>query len=213
MSHARFFTAVLPLPLVFDINRRLSIFVTKQRFETMARQVNAATIALLHRFESCKLKAYECPKSLALPKHKKFWTIGWGNTYYEDGSPVKEGDVITQQRADKLFEFTLARFADDVDNLLKKRVTDNQFGALVSFAYNVGSDIDADTIPEGLGDSTLLKLVNANPNDPRIFQYKLATDGIAATGSCELLKWVNKGSNFEKGLRRRRQAECDLYRS
>lgn len=181
--------------------------------EIMARKVNAATIALMHKFENCRLKAYECPKSLALPKEKKFWTIGYGNTRYEDGSRVKEGDVITQERADSLFLTILSGFEEDVDNLLKVRVSDNKFGALVSFAYNVGSDIDADTIPEGLGDSTLLKLVNANPNDPRIYQYKIGTDGIAETQSCAFLNWVNKGSNFEKGLRRRRQAECDLYRS
>lgn len=171
----------------------------------MARKVNAATIKLLHNFEQCRLKAYLCPA--------KKWTIGWGNTFYEDGTPVKKGDVITQARADQLFLNTLDRFAADVEGLLKKPVTDGQFGALVSFAYNVGSDIDSDLKPEGLGDSTLLRLVNANPNDPRIYAYKLAADGIAATSSCEFLKWVSRGTPYERGLRRRRQAEADLYRS
>lgn len=171
----------------------------------MARQVNAATIALLHKFEQCRLKAYK--------EKGDRWTIGWGNTFYENGKPVKEGDVITQERADELFRVTLSRFAEDVENLVRTKLTDNQFGALVSFAYNVGSDIDADTIPEGLGDSTLLKLVNAKPSDPKIYAFSLDVDGIAKTGSCAFLNWVSKGTHFEKGLRRRRQAEAELYRS
>ena len=94
---------------------------------------------------------------------------------------------------------------------MKSRCTDFQLAALVDFAYNVGLDIDADTIAEGFGDSTLLRLVNANPNDPRIFKYVLDKDGIAKTGSCEFLRWVNKGTSFERGLRRRNQARCDMY--
>lgn len=152
-------------------------------------KTNQAGIKLLHEFESCRLKAYKCPAGI--------WTIGWGNTFYENGKPVKEGDVITQERADALFLVILSRFEKDVLSLLKTKVNENQFSALVSFAYNVGSDIDADTIAEGLGDSTLLKLVNANPNNPAIRN--------------EFLKWVSRGTPFEKGLRRRREAESKLY--
>lgn len=152
-------------------------------------KTNQAGIKILHEFESCRLRAYKCPAGV--------WTIGWGNTFYEDGRPVREGDMITQARADSLFMIILAGFERDVISLLKVKVNQNQFSALVSFAYNVGSDIDADDIPEGLGDSTLLKLVNANPNDPRIRD--------------EFKKWNKSKGKVLNGLIRRRAAEANLY--
>lgn len=152
-------------------------------------KTNAAGIALMHHFESCQLRAYKCPAGV--------WTIGWGNTFYEDGTSVREGDVITQARADSLFLIILAGFERDVISLLKVPVNQNQFSAMVSFAYNAGSDIDADVIPEGLGDSTLLKLVNANPNNPRIAD--------------EFKKWNKSKGKVLNGLIRRRAAEAKLY--
>lgn len=152
-------------------------------------KVSPKGIASIKKHESCKLKAYQ--------KQGDRPTIGWGNTFYENGSPVKLGDVITQDRADKLFLIKLAEFERDVNSLLKTTVNQNQFDALVSFAYNVGSDIDADTKAEGLGDSTLLKLVNQNPNNPKIRD--------------EFMKWISKGTIFEKGLTRRRKEEADLF--
>jgi lysozyme len=76
-------------------------------------------------------------------------------------------------------------------------LTQNKFDALVLFAYNVGSDIDIDTIPEGLGDSTLLKKVLKNPSDA----------GIAP----EFMKWVHAGGKISNGLIKRREIESNLY--
>lgn len=151
--------------------------------------INKAGIELIKSFEGCKLNAYL--------DSKKIPTIGWGATYYQDGTRVKMGDKITQQHADELFAWHLNEYCVDVKQLVKKHLNDNQFSALVSFAFNCGTDIDSDIIAEGLGDSTLLKKVNANPADPTIRN--------------EFMKWVNKGSIFEKGLTRRRNAEADLY--
>jgi lysozyme len=67
----------------------------------------------------------------------------------------------------------------------------------VSFAYNVGSDIDQDEIPEGLGDSTLLKLVIANPNDPKIWGA--------------FCQWNKAGGKPLLGLSRRRNCEAELF--
>lgn len=151
--------------------------------------MNKEGIQLIKSFEACKLKAYL--------DSKKIPTIGWGNTYYENGIAVKLGDIITQERADRLFLNILAIFEKGVEQLTTSTINENQKAALISFAYNVGLDIDADTKVEGLGDSTLLKKVNKNPNDPTIRN--------------EFMKWVNKGSSFEKGLTRRREAEWKLY--
>lgn len=137
--------------------------------------------ALIRKYEGCRLTAYQCSA--------KKWTIGWGNTFYEDGSTVKRGDKITQERADKLFAILLDQFANGIRPLIKKPINDNQFGALLSFAYNAGIS--------AFGRSTLLKIVNSNPNNPAI--------------RLEFMKWVNRGTPSEKGLTRRRQAEADLY--
>ena len=145
---------------------------------------------LIKHFESCKLEAYQDTAGK--------WTIGYGNTFYENGKAVKQGDKIAKWRADDLFKRIMQRFVNDV-NFLTKGVLlkQNQFDALVSFAYNAGPDIDADKIPEGLGDSTLLKLVLNNPENPDI--------------SNEFLKWNKSGGKVTNGLIRRRRAEAHLY--
>ncbi len=103
--------------------------------------------------ESCVLTAYECAKSKALAKSKKFWTIGWGNTKYQDGAKIKPNDSITQAQADDLFDYYLEDFEKGVRKLLKVKLNDDQVGALVSLAYNIGLG--------NLKSSTLLKLLNA----------------------------------------------------
>lgn len=160
----------------------------------MDYKVSPTGIALIHHFEKCVLKPYLCPAGVP--------TIGWGNTLYENGKKVTLRDQpITQERADALFAWWLQMFENDVESLLKKPVKQNQFDALVSFAYNVGSDIDNDDLPEGLGDSTLLKFVNLNPNDARI--------------TAEFLKWNKKWKNGKRvvsnGLVRRRTIEAHYY--
>jgi lysozyme len=143
--------------------------------------INPATRALIRRFEGCRLKAYQCSA--------KVWTIGWGNTFYQDGSSVKQGDVITQERADQLFIILLDQFAAKVRPLIKQPLNDNQFGALLSFAYNCGVN--------NLAKSTLLRIVNENPSSLGIAaQFKL---------------WNKAGGKVLLGLTRRRTAEADLY--
>jgi lysozyme len=147
---------------------------------------------LIKHFESCRLEAYQDSAGI--------WTIGYGNTSYENGKRVKEGDKIAQWRAEDLFVRVIQHFVNDVNYLTKgMQLTQNQFDALVSFAYNVGSDIDLDTIAEGLGDSTLLKLVLNNPKNPDI--------------SKEFLKWNKAGGKVVPGLTRRRKAEAHLYKT
>jgi lysozyme len=147
-------------------------------------------IDFIHSFEGCSLKPYLCPANVP--------TIGWGNTFYPNGKKVTMKDKeITQEEADNLFLFTLSMFEKDVTSLIKSTVNQNQFNALLSFAYNVGTDIDTDDIPEGLGDSTLLKMVNQAPNNPAIIY--------------EFQKWVRANGIIMPGLVRRRKAESQLY--
>ena len=143
--------------------------------------INPATRALIRKFEGCKLKAYQCSA--------KRWTIGFGNTFFEDGSSVKQGDTITQDRADSLFAIILNDFAAKVRPLIKQPLNENQFGALLSFAYNCGVT--------NLANSTLLKRVNANPLDPDIAR--------------QFSMWNKAGGKELTGLTRRRTAEAALY--
>lgn len=144
-------------------------------------EVNKAGKDLIKQFEGCKLKAYKCPAGLD--------TIGYGNTWYPDGTKVKPGDVITQERANELLDIIVEDFAKKVKPLIKQNLTDNNFSALVSFAYNAGVT--------NLKNSTLLKKVNANPKDPSI--------------RTEFMKWVRANDKVLNGLVKRREAEAKLY--
>ena len=137
--------------------------------------------ALIRKYEGCRLTAYLCPANK--------WTIGWGSTFYEDGSVVKKGDKITQERADKLFISLLDKFAAELCPTITAKINDNQFAALLSFAYNAGIT--------RFRNSTLRRLVNANPNNAAIRD--------------EFMKWVNRGTPSERGLTRRRTEEANLY--
>lgn len=142
---------------------------------------------LIKSFEKLELIAYPDPGTGGAP-----WTIGWGHT----GPEVVPGLVWTPAQADAAFDRDVAQFERDVTSLVKVPVNQNQFDALVSFAFNTGSDIDADTIAEGLGDSTLLKKLNAGDYD-----------GAAN----EFLKWNKSGGRVMNGLTRRRNAERTLF--
>lgn len=85
-------------------------------------------IDLIKKFEGCKLTAYRDPVGVL--------TIGYGHT----GADVKEGQKITQKKADALLKEDLEKFETGVNLLIlaKYRFTQNEFDALVSFAYNLG---------------------------------------------------------------------------
>jgi lysozyme len=139
-------------------------------------------IKLVEQFEGIYLKPYLCPAGIA--------TIGLGSTYYEDGKRVSLKDpAITKERAYQLFKNTLSKYEKDVDTFTRDDINQNQFDALVDFAYNCGSG--------ALKSSTLLKLVNADPNNPNI--------------ATEFRKWNKAAGKILKGLIRRRQAELELY--
>lgn len=136
---------------------------------------------IIKQFEGLSLSAYKCPAGKV--------TIGFGNTFYEDGKPVLMGDKITKERADFLLLKVAEQFANRMAKYIKSDINDNQKSALLSFAYNCGIG--------NFSGSTLLKKVNANPNDPTIRQ--------------EFMKWNRSKSVVLSGLTRRRKAEADLY--
>jgi len=139
-------------------------------------------LELIKKYEGFKAKAYLCPANVI--------TIGFGSTYYEDGTKVKLTDSpITQERATELLEALLVSYERSVDSYCVDTINQYQFDALCSFAYNCGVG--------NLKSSTLLRKVNKNPNDPTIKD--------------EFLKWNKGGGKVLSGLTKRRIEEAQLY--
>ena len=132
-------------------------------------------INLIKHFEGCELEAYKCPAGV--------WTIGYGHI-----KGVQEGDVITEQQADDMLVEELEEYENYIHNLVNCPLNQNQFDALVSWVYNLGSS--------NLQASTLLKVLNA---------------GDYAGVPAQMLRWNKAGGKVLEGLTRRRQAEADLF--
>lgn len=137
----------------------------------MGLKTGQAGLNLIKQFEGCRLTAYKCPAGVL--------TIGYGHT-----AGVKAGQTITQAQADKMLVDDVERFERNVNKYYDKyRWNQNEFDALVSFAYNNGS-ID--------------QLTKAGTRSREVIANKM-------------LEYINKGTAFEAGLTRRRKAERELF--
>lgn len=95
----------------------------------MVTTINETGLTLIKKFEGLRLKAYKCAAGV--------WTIGYGHT-----KGVKEGDVITEKEAEALLQEDLDKFIDHVryyDETYNYNFNENEFSALVSFAFNIGT--------------------------------------------------------------------------
>jgi lysozyme len=140
-------------------------------------QINESGLKLIKGYEGLRLTAYVCPAGVN--------TIGYGHT-----GGVKLGTEITEQQAEDYLRKDISEFEKTVNSdIVKVPLNENQFSALVSFSFNVGS--------YAFIDSTLLKLLNKK-------DYQGAAD--------QLLRW-NKGDGDQvlAGLTRRRKAERALF--
>ena len=145
-------------------------------------------IELIKKFEGCHLKAYYDPLTGGLPI-----TIGWGSTRRKDGTSFMIGNTITQDEADDLLYFQLRReFLPALSKIpYWREMNDNQRGALLSFAYNLGVSF--------YGGSNF----NTITRNLREKNWK------AIPKTLEM--YCNPGSNVEVGLLRRRKAEGKLW--
>lgn len=139
-------------------------------------------IELIKQFEGLSLKPYL--DKVNIP------TIGFGSTYYEDGTKVKLKDKpITEERATQLLEFIANKtFSENINKVVKVPLNQNQFDALVSFAYNIGN--------KNFNWSTLLKKLNQS-------DYEGA--------SLEFGRWNQASGKILSGLVLRRQKEKELF--
>ena len=147
-------------------------------------RVNERTLELIKLFEGLRLKAYKDAAGV--------WTICYGHTSRAGSPRVKPGMKLTKAECDEILRRDVERFADHVAKAIKPeilaRLNENQFGALVSFAYNVGIG--------NLRRSSVLRAVNEGRfNDvPRL-----------------LMRWTKAGGKRLRGLVRRRRAEGRLW--
>lgn len=139
------------------------------------RHINAEGLQIIKDSEGLVLKAYRDPVGI--------WTIGYGST----GPHVEPGKIITEAQADDLLRADLSRFESWVAANCAP-ATDNQFSALVSFAFNLGN--------EALKDSTL---------------RRKHMEGDYAGAKAEFPRWNRAGGNVLPGLVKRRAKEAALY--
>ena len=132
-------------------------------------------IELIQAHEGLTLAAYRCPAGVP--------TIGYGHT-----ASVKDGDTCTGEEATKFLieDLATAEAAVNSENL---NINQNQFDALVSFVFNVGTG--------AFKRSTLLKCVKANPQNQNI--------------AYEFSRWNKGGGQVLRGLIKRRKEEAELY--
>ena len=144
-------------------------------------RMSAAGLALVKEFEGLRLKAYKCPAAV--------WTIGYGHTSAAGVPEVTPDLVITKDEAEGILKDDMGQYEEGVRKCVKVGLTQNQFDALVDFAYNAGVG--------ALQKSTLLKKVNAEKFDEV---------------PAEFMKWTKGGGKELPGLVRRRRAEVKLWR-
>lgn len=145
-------------------------------------KLNQAGIDLVKRFEGCKLEAYPDPGSVTGLPH----TIGYGHT-----KGVGPGDKWTQKQADEQLIQDLSSVANRISTFIKQTITDNQFSALVSLAFNIGE--------YNFVGSTLLSLLNKGaPKEDIAYQF---------------LRWNKNDGKVMAGLTKRREAEKALFLS
>lgn len=144
--------------------------------------VNKKTLDLIKSFEGLELKAYKDSVGV--------WTIGYGHTTAAGAPAVHAGMTLTEAQAVDLLASDLKKYEAMVKRNVTVDLNENQYGALVSFTYNLGEG--------NLKSSTLLKKVNEK-------DFKGAT--------LEFAKWNKAGGKVLSGLTRRRAAEAALFAS
>ena len=135
-------------------------------------------IDFIMSFEKFRANAYLCEAGVL--------TIGYGHT-----RGVRLGDFCTMEQAEQMLAEDIELAENSVNKLSNLNLKQNQFDALVSFAFNCGV--------HAFETSTLRKLILNNPADPNI--------------KAEFNKWVWSKKKKSKGLMRRRNEEYRMYNS
>ncbi|WP_372396895.1 lysozyme [Azospirillum sp. HJ39] len=162
------------------------------------RAIPQAAVDLVKEAEGLRLTAYPDPATGGAP-----WTIGYGHT----GPDVRPGLRIAQAQAEELLQADLGEAAAIVDRAVTVELTDNQFGALVSFVFNVGAGRKAKGRDAGKDGFVTLKT-----GQPSTMLRKLNLGDVAGAAA-EFAKWTRGGGKVMAGLVKRRAAEASLFLS
>lgn len=146
----------------------------------MARQVNNTALGLIRASEQLRVHAYRDPGGVP--------TIGYGHTSRPGPPEVKMDMLISAQEAEDILQRDVATFAKGVELMCIRTPSDNQFGAMVSLAFNIGV--------AGLAGSTVLRLFNAGD--------------LTGAGAAFNL-WTKDNGKVLPGLVTRRKAEAALF--
>jgi len=147
-------------------------------------------LRLIKEFEGCKLSAYQCPAGV--------WTIGIGSTHYGDGTPVTKNRTLPNEGAAiALLAATIGKYEKAVNDV-GVELTQNEFDACVSLAYNIGIG-DKIVGKSGFCNSTLVKMLKAGDDKAEIAK--------------QFLRWDKANGKPLAGLTRRRNAEAELFLS
>src|SRR5882757_5871680 len=134
-------------------------------------QISNNGLNLIKSQEGCVLHSYLDIASVP--------TIGYGTTYYPDGTRVTMHDlVITEQQAEDYLQHIVNITAKAVATMVIVELTQSQIDSLIDFSYNLGTG--------ALHGSTLLRLVNANPADPKIRDAFMMWDKVHVDGQLKV---------------------------
>lgn len=143
--------------------------------------INQATVDLIKEFEGFSADAYKDSAGV--------WTIGYGTTARAGvGIEPKAGMRISKAEAEEYLRLGIEKFAEHISTAIKRPINENEFGAFVSLAYNIG--------PTAFINSSALRLFNS---------------GDKAGAAKKILLWNKAGGQVLKGLIRRREAERALF--
>ena len=159
-----------------NLKKLLSIIrqlLQKKRSKDM--NISQEGLSLIKKFEGCEYNANKCAAGV--------WTIGYGHT-----AGVKEGDLVTQQEADKILEEDMKEYEGYINDYVTVDLNQNQFDSLVSWVFNLG--------PSNLKASTMLKVLN---------------NGAYEDVPAQIKRWNKAAGVVLEGLIRRREAEALLF--
>ncbi len=193
----------MDIKILFDALRKINGKLTQKQVDTFNSLLTTVPINMLidllgiEELSANKktsenginiIKDFEGYMSKAYDDGVGVMTIGWGTTLYPDGTKVKKGDTCTKEQAEYYLKSDLKEFENTVNTVVTAALTQNQFDALVSLCYNIGSG--------AFSKSTLVKKLNGNKTQDAADQF---------------LVWNKGGGKVMQGLVKRRARERELF--
>ena len=169
-----------------DTQLNTGVAQRKPKSEKMERgennmQISEEGLSLIKKFEGCPVD--QDGNCYAYQDVVGVWTIGFGRT-----KDVKEGDKMTKEEAIYLLQEEMMEYEGYINDLVEVPLEQNQFDALVSWVYNLGSG--------NLQSSTMLRVLN---------------EGKYEEVPAQIRRWNKAGGEVYEGLVKRRESEAVMF--